>query len=166
MQSANRRHKKTTYRQNAYVEGSTARQLYALPKEHTRPKVEKQKQQRPRKAHARREKTLPMNGASVLVLTVAAVATLVICVQYVQLQSEITYRLKQINAMEVELADLTEHNNELHKRINSYVDLNYIYKVATEELGMKYASKGQISKYQNSGSEYVRQYEDIPDYKK
>lgn len=163
MPSAKRRPGKTVYRKTPYVQGNAARQLYALPDEKKNPQI--QKKQKPKQRAARREKRLPMNGGSVLILAVAAAVTVAVCVQYVQLQSEITYRLKQINEKEIELADLTEKNNELNKRINSYIDLNYIYQVATEQLGMRYADKGQISKYTNTGSEYVRQYEDIPDYK-
>ncbi len=111
----------------------------------------------------RREKALPMNRASVLILAIASIVTVVLCVQYVQLQTEITTTLKSINAKEVELANLKEHNNETDKRINSFIDLNHIYQVATEELGMRYATKEQIAYYQSSGSEYVRQYKDIPE---
>lgn len=106
---------------------------------------------------------LPVSGISVLILTVATILTLFICVQYVQLQSEITFRLKRINSLETQLNDLTILNNEADKRINCYVDLNYIYQVATEELGMSYADAEQIALYTNSGAEYVRQYENIPD---
>ena len=98
-----------------------------------------------------------------LVLAVAAIVTLVICVQYVQLQSEITYHLKRINRLETELNDLMLLNNETDKRINLYIDLDYIYQVATQELGMRYANKDQILRYNNSGAEYVRQYKDIPE---
>ena len=100
---------------------------------------------------------------SVFVLTVAAVLTLVICVQYVQLQTELMVHLKNINKLETELNDLFILNNETDKRINSFVDLDYIYQVATQELGMRYADKNQIYRYNNSGSEYVRQYKEIPE---
>ena len=46
------------------------------------------------------------------------------------------------------------------------MDLQYIYQVATEELGMTYPKKGQISEYENSSAEYVRQYEEIPEVPK
>ena len=38
-----------------------------------------------------------------------------------------------------------------------------IYKIATEELGMVYANKDQVRMYNKTESEYVRQYEDIPE---
>ena len=42
------------------------------------------------------------------------------------------------------------------------VERRYVYKVATEELGMVKADRSQIKTYTNSEKEYVRQYEDIP----
>lgn len=154
-------HHSDARKQNLYVDGSTARRLEVAPQKqkgiYTKKTVSVKHKQ------VRREKALPMNRASVLILAIASVVTVVLCVQYVQLQTEITTTLKSINAKEVELANLKEHNNETDKRINSFIDLNHIYQVATEELGMRYATKEQIAYYQSSGSEYVRQYKDIPE---
>lgn len=169
MQSVKTDKKRTSKRQAVYVEGSAARNLYALPEEGSPKSPQKHKKnanQPARKTSVRPRKgvtTLPLSGASVLVLAVAAVFTLIMCVQYVQLQSEITYRLKNINRLETELNELMLQNNELDNRINSFIDLDYIYKVATQELGMRYANKNQIYKYNNSGAEYIRQYKEIPE---
>ena len=58
---------------------------------------------------------------------------------------------------------LTE-NDALETSINTSVDLNKIYEIATKELGMVYARKNQVLLYDKTESEYVRQYEDIPEY--
>lgn len=168
MQSVKTDIRKTSRGQAVYVEGSAARNLYVLPNDNVQeasPKYSPEKKEKhERKTVVRQEtKTLPVSGISVLILTVAAMLTLFICVQYVQLQSELTVRLENINALETQLNDLTINNNEMDKKINSYVDLNYIYEVATVELGMRYANQDQITMYTNSGAEYVRQYENIPD---
>ena len=42
------------------------------------------------------------------------------------------------------------------------MDLDYIYNVATGELGMTRPREDQILYYQKTESEYVRQYESIP----
>lgn len=163
MQSVKTNRRRTTsQRQAVYVEGTAARNLYVVPDENPQ-KREAVPERRREVRRETRTQTLPLSGVSVLVLTVAAILTLFICVQYVQLQSEITYRLRTINQLETELNDLTILNNETDKRINCFVDLNYIYKVATEELGMSYAKEDQITWYNNSGAEYVRQYKDIPE---
>ena len=79
-----------------------------------------------------------MNGPYVLALTIAALIALVLCMNYLHKQASIT------------------------TRINHIEDLDHVYKVATEELGMVYANKDQILLYDKTESEYVRQYEDIP----
>ena len=52
-----------------------------------------------------------MSSAYVVFLTVAALMALIVCVNYVQLQSRITSRSKNITAMQEELADMKEENN-------------------------------------------------------
>ena len=168
MQSVKTDKRRSSKRQAVYVEGSAARNLYALPDEGSpkSPQKHKKKPNQPARTAVRPRQgvtTLPLSGASVLVLTVAAVFTLIMCVQYVQLQSEITYRLKNINRLETELNELVLQNKETENRINSFIDLDYIYRVATQELGMRYANKNQIYKYNNSGAEYIRQYKEIPE---
>ena len=75
-----------------------------------------------------------------------------------------TSRMDHIKDLELELDALKDENDTLETRINTAVDLDYVYKVATEELGMVYANKDQVLLYQQTESEYVRQYEDIPNY--
>lgn len=152
----------STYAGSSFVDGNTVRRLEAVPN------VQPDKRSVPKKKQSRQvaknqEKALHMNGLYVFALAIAVIVTLIVCVQYLQVQAEITYRLKNIHALEVKLTDITSQNDELDNRINSYIDLDNIYKVATEELGMSYATQDQISLYENSGSEYVRQYQDIPE---
>ena len=98
----------------------------------------------------------------VIVLSIAMIATLVICVQYLQLQSDMTARIRNISKLEAQLEIIKNENDNLEKRINTSVDLDYVYKVATEELGMVYAKKHQVRLFDKSERGYVRQTEDIP----
>ncbi len=109
------------------------------------------------------EKALQMNLFSVLLLTAAVICTLYICVSYLKLQSSVTARLNHIESLEESIEKLKGDNDALLTRINTSVDLDYVYKVATEELGMVYANKDQVRLYNKTESEYVRQYEDIPE---
>lgn len=95
-------------------------------------------------------------------LTAAAVCALYICVSYLHVQSSITGRIHHIEVLEQELELLKSENDALQTRINTGIDLDHIYKVATEELGMVYAGRDQVILYDKTESEYVRQYEDIP----
>ena len=85
-----------------------------------------------------------------------------ICVNYLQIQSTITARLANIEKLEKNVEQLKAENDAMETRINTSIDLDYIYKVATEELGMVYANRDQVLLYDKTESEYVRQDEDIP----
>ena len=143
--------------QTEYVTGTAARQL-AVPQQHV--KYEKSHTVTVGRS---KEKALPMDLPYVIMLTIAAICTLYLCVNYLQLQSTVAARLNHIEALEKSIETLKADNDALETRINTSVDLDYVYQVATEELGMVYANKSQVRVYNRTESEYVRQYEDIPE---
>jgi len=65
---------------------------------------------------------------------------------------------------EEKLEKMRTENDALETSINTSIDLNEIYEIATKELGMVYAKKDQVLLYDKTESEYVRQYEDIPEH--
>ena len=85
------------------------------------------------------------------------------CVNYVQLQSRITSRSKNITAMQEELADMKEENNTKYNAIMDSVNLDEIRDKAQTDLGMVYASPQQVVEYDNPATDYVKQYESIPE---
>ncbi len=110
------------------------------------------------------EKALQMNLPYLVGLMTAACFALFICINYIHLHSELTTRMDTIKQLEQELEAQRSENDALETSINTYVDLDYVYKVATEELGMVYAGKDQVILYDKTESEYVKQDEDIPEY--
>lgn len=143
--------------QAEYVSGTAARQL--APE---RP-LRRQEKRHTVTVGRNQDKALPMDLPYVLMLTLAAICTLYLCVNYLQLQSTVASRLNHIETLEKSIETLKADNDALETRINTSVDLDYVYKVATEELGMVYANKNQVRLYNRTESEYVRQYEDIPE---
>lgn len=113
------------------------------------------------KALKKQEAALRMDLPYVIILTVAAIITLGICVNYLRLQSQITTSLKNIEAQEKILEELTTDNDALEARIEAGINLDEIYTVATEDLGMVYANKNQVLTYDKTPTEYVRQDENI-----
>ena len=131
-----------------YIEGNTVRKLEPerIPEQPVR-------RRDPRKSYTIRrnqEKALRMNLPYLVMFS------------YIHVQSDMTARMDSIKNLEQELTTLKTQNNALETKINTYVDLDHVYKVATEELGMVYANKDQVLMYNRTESEYVRQYEDIP----
>lgn len=150
-----------SYSTKAYIEGNTVRKL------HSAKDLEAGERQKPKKKVSYRvrrnqERALQMNMPYVFMLTVALVCTLYLCINYLQVQSTMTTRIHNIETIEKELEFLKSENDAAETRINTSLDLDYVYRVATEELGMVYPNKNQVILYNKTESEYVRQNEDIP----
>jgi cell division protein FtsL len=145
---------------STYQYGNTVRQFQALPNQYD--KSERDKPKLSNSARKNREKALHMNLGYVMFLAVAVIVTLLTCISYLQLQSQMTQRVNNISSLEKEVADLKSDNDEIYSRINNSANLDDIKKVALDELGMSYASKDQVVLYDNEESDYVRQYNDIP----
>jgi len=109
-----------------------------------------------------RKKALHMSPGYVKFLTVAAVIALVVCINYVQLQAQITSRSKNITVMQEELAELREENTTRYNAVMDTVNLEEVRKKA-DKLGMVYATADQIMTYESPSSDSVNQYENIPE---
>ena len=159
------------YRDANYIYGNAAlRQApnygYELPErlDEGRERADGYERARRRNESRNRAKSsaLTINRFSLVVLSVAAVFCLAICCNYLRVQSSVTSKMKRIESMESKVEKLRNENDALETRINVYVNLDNVYEIATQELGMVYASKDQVITYDKTESEYVRQYEDIP----
>ncbi len=153
------RHARTgnSYRVNTYVDGNTVRKMNAVP--------ERETQKRPQTSAATRKnraRALQMNMSYVLFLTVAAVVSVMVCINYLKLQSQNTTYQKSATALETKLSELKLENDSAYNRIVSSVDLEWVKDVAMNEMGMVYASDRQIRTYDSAQSDYVKQYQEIP----
>jgi len=132
------------------------------------PDIREAIRQKPRRAHLNavrknREKAMLMNPGYVLFLAFAMAVSGAILLSYIRLQSDITNSVNHIAELESEVNSLKLSNDEEYSRIESSVNLEEIKRIAIEELGMTYASEGQIVEYSSEGGDYVRQVKDIPD---
>ena len=154
----------------SYISGTAARK-YSPTYE-----VEKKYVSRPKKIDAVRRKyveemdkkrikevSVQMHPIYLSLLIVALAVVLYLGYNYLSIDAKVITDLKQIEKLEKDLDVLKNENDGLESSIKSFrPDLDYVYKVATEELGMVKADRSQIKTYTNSEKEYVRQYEDIP----
>ena len=114
-------------------------------------------------ARKNREKAFHMSAGYVIFLSVALGAAGLILAGYIRLQCDITNTIKSIARLESTVNSMTMDNEEEYNRILASVDLEEIRKIAIEDLGMKYATQGQIVSISGEESDYVRQYQDLPD---
>lgn len=141
-----------------YIEGDVVRKLDIQRKMEAPPRKKVSNSTR-----KNRDKAFYMNFPYVAFLASALVIMGIVLSGYIQLQSDITQTVEHISKLESELNDLKLSNDEEYSRITSSIDLEEIRRIAIGELGMGYAKEGQVIGYQTDGSDYVRQYEDIPD---
>ena len=151
-----------TTRYTTYVDGNTIRKASALPK-HLPDKQEEIIRREKYQRNQRRVRNI--NAPFALFLVAVSIVTLVLCVNYLKMQSEISNRVRNIASLEKQLDTIHTQNNSIDYSINSYVDLEHIYQVATEELGMVRATKSQVSLYEHTNSEFIKQHRDIPSVK-
>ena len=134
----------------SYIHGTGAEKLAPSEREERLQRKRRQDVGRSVKRQHRirrnQERAMYMDLPYVIMLTLASICTLYLCVNYLHLQSAITARMHNIEAMEEKLEKMRTEND------------------ATKELGMVYAKKDQVLLYDKTESEYVRQYEDIPEH--
>lgn len=153
--------KNYNYRMDPYIDGNTVRQ----PDRISQPRPVRREEIKPsisRNTRVNREKALQINFAYVAFLTIAAVATLCVCVRFLKLQSSSTEYRKSITALESDLSTLKMNNDAEYKRVVSSVDLEAVKDTAINELGMVYAGEGQVLTYNSQDGDYVKQYSEVP----
>ena len=149
----------------AYTYGNAARQLEQNREAEERRLRRLEARRYERAVRRRQEKALRMDLPYLMLLTVATIVTLFICCSYIRVQSSIAASMRcmrSIETKEKQLESMKSENDALQTAINTDIDLDHIYEIATTELGMVYADRNQVIRYKKTESEYVRQYEDIP----
>ncbi len=149
-----------------YTEGNTARQEVPLEvperSRELRRRDDREAQRRSRQIRRNQDRALQMSPVFVMYIGVMSILLMLISVQYIRVQADISTAISDIEDAELTLEELKSGNDLLESAINTYADLDYIYQIATQELGMVYPDSTQVIYYESPESEYVRQYESIP----
>ena len=138
-----------------YIYGNTAKELRELGTD-TNSAIRISHQTR-----RNRERAGHMSPAYVFFLTLAMALTVLVCIQYLMLRSEVTGKVKEIASLETQLNELKAENDDTENRIKGAVDLEEIKYRAMNELGMQSAGEDQIVSYECEDTDYVRQLVDI-----
>ena len=150
-------------RQSYYVDGNTVRKI-AVPVETPR-EIEERRPER-KSGHRRsyrQSEGLEMSLSYVAFLFVMVIIIVTSCVQYLDLNSQISKTNMEISKMQTVLDTLVTKNDAVEYEIDSYIDVEYIMNTAKEELGMIVAGSEQVKFYESSESEYMNQLNDVED---
>jgi hypothetical protein len=99
---------------------------------------------------------------SLILLTIAVIASLYFCCSYIAVRSSVKMLMNNIESQQKTLETLRDENGRTQADINSSLDLNHVYQVATKELGMVYAGKTRIVPFRRNSQDYVVQADNIP----
>lgn len=131
-----------------------------IPFAHTLP--EESPETSPRR-HPRSRGRIPTVGAGyTAALLAACIATLFLCLSYLNLQAGLETRRSSIQALEVRLQHMKIENDELQTKIKVSTDLSTVYDKAVHQLHMVYPGQEQVLFFHRSDHEYVEHDEDLP----
>lgn len=136
---------------NYYMYDNTARVLD--PKRNLEITPEKQRVHGTRRRHHR---VRNMSLGYLVFLIAAFFACGCVLINYINIQSELNNKTRDLALLESQLNDLKLENDEAYNRITSSINLEEIRRVAIAELGMVYAEEGQIISYHGTKNDYMR----------
>ena len=116
-----------------------------------------------RKVSEKAQNALAFNMKYTVFVTAAVVLMVVAWMVVLYMESRISLQQANINDLETQLEVIEEENAAYRLSLESMYTLDEIYDVATNELGMVYAEKGQIVYYESADEDYVKQYQDVPE---
>ncbi|MBO4835805.1 MAG: hypothetical protein J5483_06805 [Lachnospiraceae bacterium] len=141
-----------------FAEGNTIR--LAEEAEPVRIRLPRERTERQRQASRKVSRQKKM--ISVFLTGIAAVLLVALCIAMLTIAGENNGLKTEISRLESQVSELKSQNDSRQYDLNSAVDLNYVVKVATEELGMVRSTSGQIRTYSTAESEYIQQVAEIP----
>ena len=152
---------------NYYVYGNTVRELEQPVRRERRSREEietaRRKKNRRNAARRNRERVLRMNKGYVVFLSLCVLLSAFAAVSLIQMQSQMSQRMKNVANLESQIANLRADNDAKYKELTTSVDLEYVKAVAMNQLGMTYATEEQVIYYSIDNENYMDQYSNIPE---
>lgn len=161
--------RKYNYTANLIYGSAAPKREYAEPRRKEtapvrEPRHNEDSRQRAKEQYAaeNRRRASGIGGLYTVFIAAAVAVTLFACVTYIQNINRRSEQAKEIAALEEQLTQMKEANDNRQIAIDTSVDFNYIYSVAVGELGMVHAKDDQVISYESGESEFVIQYTDVP----
>lgn len=152
-------------RKTYYVNGNTVRDLEDIQREEQerrKREAERRKKNRRMAVRRNREKAMGMSRSYVIFLTGCVILSAYAAFSLIQMQSQLTTRMKKVAALESQVENLRADNDTRYNEITTSIDLNQIKETAMNKLGMSYATEDQVIYYQVDKNNFMDQYSDIP----
>ncbi len=99
---------------------------------------------------------------SLLVVGVFMALTVASVMNYVGAKGELDNHIRTVKSLTSELSNDVQVNDAHYMEVEASIDYTEIYEYAINTLGMTFPGKSQVLWYQSTESEYVSQYESIP----
>ena len=152
-------------RTNISIDGNVVRRIdtYNIPNVTMEPVRREERRVTKTPQVERRKNTMSLSYA---LITIALVGVMVFMTfAYVNAQYNARESYTAIAELEQELSELKIENDVQENMIYGNIDYEEIKRIAVEEYGMGVPTKNQIITYERGESEYVKQFDDIPEYK-
>ena len=144
-----------------YVYGNTVRQAETLPRKTKSPYSQQREQTKRTSSRVVKNRNRAMSISPAYAVFLTAACAVLICVLYLNLQSEVVSRSENVTAMQEQLADLTEANNTAYNSAADSVNLETVRDRAMNEMGMVYAAQGTIVEYDSPESGVLAKSSDV-----
>lgn len=145
---------------NYYTDGNTVRKVNREPERIDRVQ---EKNLAEYKTSYKEEEGVKLNISYALFLAVAAVAVIMSCIKYINLNSEVSALSNSIATLETTLDTVKAQNDAMEYEIDGFVDIDYIIKSAKKDLGMVAVDEDKIRFYTSTDGEYMKQFLDVPE---
>lgn len=96
-------------------------------------------------------------------VVVAVIIAVALCCYLLKLTSDVRQQKTAVSKLKTQVAEQVEENAGYKAGLDSMVDLNEIYQIATTKLGMVYSQPGQTLYYRQNNEDYVVQYQNVPE---
>lgn len=138
------------------VEGNTVRVEQARPQYAPDQEI---------RIHVRQEAVparVRVNVPYVLMLLAVTVLFAYLCFSYLKVQASINASMNRIANLEEQITKVRSENAVRENRLSAQMDLEEVFRIAVDEMGMVYPDENEVVEYSEQMREYVRQYENIP----
>lgn len=145
-------------RRDEYIAGNTVRKVepYNIPAQKDRER--RAAQERKAAIRRNRQKQMAIDAGFMFFLTIAVMATMVVCINFIRLKADVERATKDLAYVKEEVIDLKAKNDAAYNKVLTSIDYEEIRKIATQEYGMVPAGQNQIVEFVSDMEDYMTQY--------